>query len=347
MHAVVMERFGPPEVLQYREVPDPEPGPGEVVVEVHAVSINRSLDLGVRADGDGRSPVLPLVLGTDPSGIVAKVGAGVTQWSVGQRVAVKSPVPCGVCAHCLGGEDCPDGKHVGVHFWGGYAEQVVVPERAVLALPTGVSFPEATVIMRHYPTAYYLLVVLAGLRAGERVLIMGATGGLGSAGVEVAKLIGAEVIAGVGSDAKAEVALKMGADHAINYRASELDVEVAKATNGAGVDVVFENISDPVLWPKAFVSLARNGRLVTAGSFGGPIVGLDVRRLYSRRLQIIGGAGSDAASRAWTVEAATAGQLHPLIGEVFPLREAQHAHEVAERGDLIGKVILEPHPATS
>jgi NADPH:quinone reductase-like Zn-dependent oxidoreductase len=342
MHAVVIDRFGPPEVLRYREVPDPRPGPGEVTVAVRAVSVNRTLDLAVRATGDGRNATLPLVLGVDPTGFISEVGPGVRGRSVGQPVAVRSPVPCGTCERCQAGKGCKQSIHIGVHRWGGYADLVVVPERALVDLPPGLSFPEATVICRHYPTAFYLLDTLASLAPGEWVLVMGATGALGSAGVEAVRLLGGRVIAGVGSDHKVEVALKMGAEHAVNYRSRDLRVAVAEITDGIGVDVVFENIADPWLWPAAFASLARGGRLVTAGAHGGPVVPLDVRRLYRDQLRIIGGTGPDPKSLERALTAAAEGSLHPLIGEVIPLREARRAHQLVEKGEVLGKVILEP-----
>jgi NADPH:quinone reductase-like Zn-dependent oxidoreductase len=342
VHAVVLDRFGPPEVLHYRQVPDPRPGPGEVVVAVRSVSVNRTLDLAVRATGGGRNPTLPLVLGADPTGVIRDIGPEVHGRTAGQRVAVRSPVPCGSCEQCRAGGGCTQARHLGVDRWGGYADLVVVPERALVDLPPGISFPEATVILRHYPTAFHLLETLGSVAPGERVLVMGAAGALGSAGVEVARLLGARVVAGVGSDRKAEVALKMGADDAINYRSRALRQAVLEVTGGAGVNVVFENIADPQLWPEAFASLARDGRLVTAGAHGGPVVPLDVRRLYRDHLRIIGGTGSDRRSVQRTLAAAAEGALHPLIGEVLPLREARRAHELAEKGEVIGKVILEP-----
>jgi len=342
VHAVVIDRFGPPEVLRYREVPDPRPGPGEVTVAVRAVSVNRTLDLAVRATGDGRDPTLPLVLGVDPTGVVSDVGPGVRGRTAGQRVGVRSPVPCGSCEHCRAGIGCTHWMHLGVDRWGGYADLVVVPERALVDLPAGVGFPEATVILRHYPTAFHLLETLASVAPGEWVLVMGATGALGSAGSEVARLLGARVVAGVGSDRKAEVALSMGAEYAVNYRSRELGTAVLEITGGAGVDVVFENIADPRLWPVAFASLARGGRLVTAGAHGGPVVPLDVRRLYRNQLRIIGGTGPDRRNLERTIEAAAEGSLHPLISEILPLHEARRAHELVEEGEVIGKVILEP-----
>jgi NADPH:quinone reductase-like Zn-dependent oxidoreductase len=327
MHAVVMERFGGPEVLDYREVPDPEPGPGDVVIAVRAISVNRTLDLAVRA-GEGRKAKLPMVLGVDPTGVVAAVGPGVDEQLIGRRVAVRSPLP--------------GRSHLGVDRWGGYADLVAVPATALMDIPDTLGFPSATVIFRHYPTAFHLLDTLAEVQPGERVLVMGATGALGSAGIEAATLLGARVIACAGSDRKAAVARELGAEHTVNYRTDDLHDAVMTLTGGAGVNVVFENISDSQLWPKAFASLARDGRLVTAGAHAGPIVPLDVRKLYRDRLRIIGAFGSDPRNWDLTLDAAANNSLHPLIGEILPLSHARRAHELVERGEVIGKVILEP-----
>jgi NADPH:quinone reductase-like Zn-dependent oxidoreductase len=339
--AVIMERFGGPEVLEYRDVPTPAPGKGEVLIRVHAVTVNRTLDLAVRKDGDNRGVTLPLVLGTDPSGIVEAIGEGVEGLKVGDHVAVSGSVRCGRCKQCGAGhaEDCAKPEHVGVHRWGGYAEYVVVPERNAALVPEALPFPEASVIVRHAPTAWNLLENKAELRAGETVLIMGASGALGSMGVQI---LGARVIAGAGTDAGCELALELGAGHAINYRKTTLDDAVFAHTEGRGVDVVFENISDPELWPRAFASLAPSGRLVTAGAHGGGIVALDCRRLYHRRLKVIGGAGSTAANVKSALAAAVEGKLRAVIDRILPLEQAAQAHEIVGRREVLGKVVLTP-----
>jgi NADPH:quinone reductase len=344
MKAVVLREFGRPDVLHIEEVPDPSPGPGEVVVEVHAVTVNQSLDLMVRADGTIRGTVLPHVLGVDPAGVVVAVAADVDTAAVGDRVAVIPHVRCGRCGFCTSGreEQCPNSRHIGVHRWGGYAEYVPVPATNLIRVPDGVGFVDAAVILRHAPTAFNLLRNLAEVHPGESVLVMGATGGLGAAGVQVAKLLGATVIAGAGGDARVEVALANGADHGVNYRAEDLTEEVLRITGGRGVDVVFENISDPVTWPKAFASLTHGGRLVTAGAHGGGRVELDVRRLYGRRLRIIGGAGASRRDVAAALEAAAEGRLHAVVDRILPLEAAAEAHRLAEKGGLLGKLVLDP-----
>lgn len=348
MRAVVLREFGGPEVLQVEQVPDPAPAPGEVVVEVHAVTVNQSLDLKVRADGTVRGTTLPHVLGVDPAGVVVAVADDVDSVAVGDRVAVIPHIRCGRCEFCTSGreEQCPNSRHIGVHRWGGYAEYVAAPATNVVPVPDGVGFVDAAVILRHAPTAFNLLRNLADVQPGEDVLVMGATGGLGAAGVQVAKLLGATVIAGAGADARVEVALANGADHGVNYRSCDLTEEILRITGGRGVHVVFENISDPEIWPKAFASLAHGGRLVTAGAHGGGKVELDVRRLYGRRLRIIGGAGASRRDVTTALEAARDGKLHAVVDRVLPLDSAADAHRLAEKGGLLGKLVLTPRVPT-
>src|SRR4051812_38183670 len=147
MKAIVVREFGGPEVLRYEEVPTPTPGPGEVLVRVHAVSVNRTLDLMVRQDGNRRGVTLPLVLGVDPTGEIVALGPEVEGWQVGDRVGARATTPCGTCPACLSGtgRGCPTPRMLGVHRWGGYAEYVVVPARGLYRIPDGLPFPEATV----------------------------------------------------------------------------------------------------------------------------------------------------------------------------------------------------------
>lgn len=344
MNAVVMEAFGPPEVLKLREVPNPSPGEGEVLIQVFAVSVNRSLDVRVRQNGDRRNPKLPLILGVDPSGVVAALGPGVTRWKIGDRVAANGPIRCGQCKACRAGhgEECTASQHLGVHRPGGYAEYIAVPQQNVVAVPDNLDFPQATVIVRHFPTAFLLLMEKAGLKPGETVLIMGAAGALGNAGIQVARLIGADVIAAAGSDERVRSAMELGARWGVNYRRQDLAQAVMEITDGQGVDVVFENIGDPTLWPGAFYSLGGGGRLVTAGAHGGGTVPLDVRRLYQRRLKILGGAGATAADVDRALDAAKKGQIQAVIDRVLPLSAAAEAHRMVEENTVIGKIVLDP-----
>jgi NADPH:quinone reductase-like Zn-dependent oxidoreductase len=334
LKAIVFREFGPPGVMRLEDVPDPTPGPGEVVIKVHAVSVNRTLDLYVRAGKYPRLPALPHVLGVDPSGVITAVGSGVTSRKVGDRVATTTRVTQATAT------EAP--KLLGVQVWGGYAQYVKVPEWATHLVPDGVDFPAATVITRHAPTAFHLLRNRANVQPGEWVLVMGAAGGLGSAGVQAAKYLGANVIAAAGADARVKAGLDLGADAGVNYRAQDLTVEVLRITGGHGVNLVFENIGAPDLFPKAFAAIARGGRLVTAGGHGGGIVPLDVNRLYHNHITVMGATGEGATDVKLSLDAAAQGRFKVLIDQILPLSEAVRAHEIVDAREGIGKVLLDP-----
>lgn len=339
--AVVIDKFGSPSVLNYREVPVQPPLHGELVVKVHAVSVNRTLDLKVRADGDGRNVQLPLVLGVDPTGIVTELGNGVDDFTVGDHVAVL-PIRCGQCRSCRNARSCENQFHPGVERWGGYAEYITVPAWAVTRLPPELGFSAATVILRHYPTAHHLLATVARLAPGERILILGSAGGLGSAAVEVAIQLGADVIGGAGADERVNAAMSIGATWGVNYRTENLSEKIAAITNGQGVDVVVDNIGDATLWQEAFRCLGHNGRVVTAGAHGGGVVPLDVRRLYKYHLSVLGSSGRSEEDVEWTINKARSNVFRPLIGLTLPLAQAQKAHELSEANEIVGKIILDP-----
>jgi NADPH:quinone reductase-like Zn-dependent oxidoreductase len=332
--AIVIREFGPPRVLRLEEVPTPEPGPGEVLIKVHAVSVNRTLDLVVRAGKYARRVALPLVLGVDPSGVIEALGPGVTERKVGDRVVTALRVRQGNAAE--------GPRLLGVHRWGGYAEYVTAAAGSTGPIPGGLDFATATVVARHAPTAFHLLRDRARLQPDEWVLVMGAAGGLGSAGVQAARYLGGKVIAAAGADERVQIGLDLGGQAGINYRSQDLTTEVLRITEGRGVNVVFENIGDPELFAKAFAAIARHGRLVTAGGHGGGIVPLDVNRLYLNQISVIGATGDTPADVAMSLEAAAAGELKAIIDRVLPLRDAALAHEIVEARAGIGKVVLDP-----
>jgi NADPH2:quinone reductase len=335
LKAIVIREFGGPNVMKLEEVATPEPGPGEVLIKVHAVSVNRTLDIKVRAGQYARPVKLPLVPGVDPSGVVVKLGPGVTERKVGDRVTVALRLGDG-----NSGADAI--RLLGVHAWGGYAEYVRAIAANTTIVPESVDFATATVVTRHAPTALHLLQDHAKVQSGEWVLVMGAAGGLGSSGVQVAKYLGAKVIAAAGADDRVKVGLDLGADAGVNYRAQDLTAEVLRITGGGGVNVVFENIGDPALFPKAFAALARRGRLVTAGGHGGGTVPLDVNKLYLNQITVMGATGERPDSAKLVLEMASAGRFKALIDRVLPLSQAALAHELVESRGGIGKVVLDP-----
>ena len=341
---MVLHRFGEPEVMQWEDAPTPVPGPGEVLVKVHSVSVNRTLDLQVRQDGGGYGAILPLALGNDPAGVVVESGPGVESPRVNDRVAVSQGIHCNNCDHCAAGshQECTNRRMLGINLWGGYAEYVKVPASNCVNIPDGLSFGAATVVARHFPLAI-AQTRLTNLQAGDWALVKGAAGGLGSCIVQVARTIGARIIAGGGTDERVAVGQSLGAEFGVNYRRSNLETEVMHITEGRGVDVVFENIGDPSQWDGAFNSLARGGRLVTVGAHGGGVVTLDLKRLYQRRLQVMSGLGSEGrAELERSLQLTVRGEFQVLIDRTIPLSQAVAAHHLKDGNEPLGKVILDP-----
>jgi len=326
---MIFNAFGPPDVLHYEDVPDPAPGPGDLLIEVHAVSVNRVLDVDIRA---GRVPHYgvepPHILGVDPSGVVIDVGSDVQGFAAGDRVSVTMGMP--------------GGGRYGLECNGGDARLTIAPAASCVKVRDEIGFADATVISRHGPVAYNLLFNMGKLEAGQTVLIMGAAGNLGSIGIQLAKAAGATVIAAAGSRARADVGASLGADHTVDYNAVNLKDAVMDITDGAGVDLFYDNIANPDICPLGIESLKVLGRMVTAGSHGGPVVPVDFSTVYHKQLTIMGNPRSKAQDALPCFDAAAAGNLKVVIDRVVPLSAAPEMHALIEADPGIGKVILDP-----
>jgi NADPH:quinone reductase-like Zn-dependent oxidoreductase len=333
MKAIVIRKFGDPGVLNLEDVPEPTLEAGEIAVKVRAVTVNQTLDVALRAGKYARRPPLPHVPGSDAAGEVTAVATDVTSPKVGDRV---------VCHPILGRQPSGAPKLLGVDTWGTYAEFVKVPANTVQIVPDALDFVTAAVVGRHGPLAFTQLRDRAQLKPGEWVLVMGAAGGLGSALVQAAKYLGARVIAAAGSDARVAAAVQLGADEGINYRNQDLTAEARRITGGAGVNIVLDNIGDPVTFPKALAALGFQGRLVTAGGHGGGTVPLDVKYLYLNVITIFANPIDTPDNFRMALEVAAEGKLKVLIDKVLPLKEARRAHEIVEQRSGIGKVVLSP-----
>ena len=333
MKAIVIHQFGDPSVLKLEDVPQPALEAGEIAIKVRAVTVNQTLDVALRAGKYARRPPLPHVLGSDAAGEVAAVAADVKTLKVGDRV---------VCHPIVGRQPNGAPRLLGVDTWGTYADVVKVPASTVQIVPDTLDFITAAVVGRHGPLAFTQLRDRAQVKPGEWVLVMGAAGGLGSALVQAAKHLGARVIAAAGSDERVAAAVQLGADEGINYRSRDLTVEARRITHGAGVNVVLDNIGDPVTFPKALASLAFQGRLVTAGGHGGGNVPLDVKYLYLNLITIFGNPIDTPDNFKLALKIAAEGKLKVLIHEVLRLKDARRAHEIVEARSGIGKVVLTP-----
>ena len=340
MKAILFRQHGGPEVLQFVDVPEPEPRPNEVLVRVRACALNH-LDLWVRGGLPNVPIPLPHIPGSDVAGEISKIGAEVTTVRVGQKVVLAPLVSCGKCPACISDLDnrCRQATNLGYMIDGGCAEFVRAPEVNCLPYPENLSFEEAAAIPLVFQTAWHMLVDRAQLQPGEDVLILGAGSGVGSAAIQVAKFFGARVITTAGSDVKLEKARQLGADHVINHKSQKIRDEVRRITNKRGVDVVFEHVGTAT-WDDSLASLALAGRLVTCGNTTGYDAKLDLRFLFSRQLSLLGSYMGVKSELHTVMKLVSTGRLKPVVDRVFPLAEAAAAHAYLESGQQFGKVVL-------
>ncbi len=340
MKAILFRQHGGPEVLQYADVPDPEPRPNEVLVRVRACALNH-LDLWVRGGLPNVPIPLPHIPGSDVAGEIVKIGSEVTTVRVGQNVVLAPGVTCGKCAACISGQDnrCRQFTNLGYMIDGGCAEFVRAPEVNCLPFPENLSFEEAAAVPLVFQTAWHMLIARAELQPGEDVLILGAGSGVGTAAIQIAKFFGARVITTAGSDAKLEKARQLGADHVINHKSQKIRDEVRRITNKRGVDVVFEHVGTAT-WDDSLASLALAGRLVTCGSTTGYDAKIDLRFLFSRQLSLLGSYMGVKSELHTIMKLVSTGRLKPVVDRVFPLTEAAAAHAYLESGQQFGKVVL-------
>ena len=342
MKAVVFDRCGGPEVLEPREVPEPALRPDEALIEVRACGINH-LDLWVRQGLRGLEIELPHILGSDVAGVVAAAGAAVRHLKPGDRVLVDPTLSCGVCPQCLAGDDnlCRDYDVLGRKRNGGYAAKVAVPAVNCLPCPERLSWEQAAAVPLVFLTAWHMLVGRAALRAGEDLLVIGGSSGVGSAAIQIARLIGARVIATVGDPAKGERARALGAQEIIDHAGGDVAAQARALTGGKGVEVVFEHVGGAV-FERAAAALARGGRLVTCGATAGSKVSLDLNLLFGRHLSLLGSWMGRRAELVEVLRFVRDGRLEPVVDVVMPLAEARRAHERIEARQHFGKVVLVP-----
>jgi len=340
MRAVVFHEHGDLDVLRYEEVPDPTVGPDEVLIRVKATSVNH-LDIWARRGIPGIQ--LPHISGSDVAGIVEAVGERVTDIKPGQRAIANPNLSCGKCEYCLQGEDslCIHYKILGEQVDGGYAEFVKLPAKNVIPLPDHVGFEEAAAAPLVFMTAWRMLISRTGLRPGEDILILGAGGGVATAAIQIAKLVGARVFATASSEEKLAGAERLGADVVINYREVEFDREIKRLTDRRGVDVVFDSVGAET-WVKSLRSLAKNGRLVTCGATTGATPQTDIRYIFWNQLKIIGSTMGSTKELLDVLKLLWAGKLQPVIHKVMPLEEAAEAQRLLEERRVFGKIVLVP-----
>jgi NADPH:quinone reductase len=324
MKAVRIHEYGGPEVLVYEEVPTPEPKEGQLLVRVAAATVN-PIDVSVREDRFPTPKQPPKIIGSDGAGVVERVGDGVTAVKPGDQVFFSG---------------------LGVGSEGSYAEYAVIHEAQAVPAPPGLSLPEAAALGMVFPAAYYALVRRGNVQAGERVLVQGAAGGVGSASVQIAAALGARVVGTVAGEAEAELVRGLGAEDVIDYKAEDVVARALELTDGRGFDLVHELVISANL-PADVHLVAKGGRIVCTGQGPKPEATVPIGDALAKDVTLLfmnlGNAGRAgvAAIAAEIGKMAAAGKVRPVIGETLPLAEARRAHELLE-GRHLGKIVLVP-----
>ncbi len=341
MKAILVPHHGGIEVLEYGDCPRPQPQPGEVLVRLKAAALNH-LDLWVRRGWPGLKLDLPHIPGADGAGEIAALGEGVTGWKVGERVVINPNLSCGNCEFCLAGMEnrCDEWGLLGETTRGTYAEYISIPSRNLLEIPEGFGFHQAAAAALVFLTAWHSLIRRGQLKAGETVLIVGATGGVNLASLQIAKLSGARVIV-VGSRAeKLVLAESLGADHLIDRSVYENWAErVYKLTNKRGADVVVDNVG--TTFPDSLRAAGRGARILTVGNTGHPRVEIDNRYIFAKHISLIGSTMGTHNDFQRVMDLIFKGRLQSIIDNTYPLREAPAAQARLERGEQMGKITLD------
>jgi NADPH:quinone reductase-like Zn-dependent oxidoreductase len=342
MKAAFFKEHGGSDKIIYGDYKDPVPDAGEVVVRVKACALNH-VDMLLL---DGRYPPpegLPHVNGCEVTGTVETTGAAVKGLAAGQRVVIFPGFSCGTCEFCLRGERtvCLRYGYLGAARDGGYAELVKAPGANILPLPDAISFEAGAAVPLAMLTAWHALIAQAQLRPGQTVLVQAAGSGVGSAAIQIARLVGARVMTTVGSDDKIAFAKSLGAEHVVNYRTQDFVEEAKKWTNKRGVDVVVEHIGGET-FERSSYALTRLGTLVSIGSHDTHWGRLDLRHVYSKNLRILGTNLGSILELRTILDELVAGRLKPVIDRTFALKDARAAvQHVLDRKNK-GKVLLVP-----
>jgi NADPH:quinone reductase-like Zn-dependent oxidoreductase len=346
MKAVVIAEHGAADILHLQDVETPEVGPGEVLIQIDTVGINRFDTLVRNGNVPNASVTFPHVLGVEGAGTVAEVGPGVNGFKTGDRVVPVLTVSQGTCAepvcYCAQGHDniCATFDKLGHTQWGTYAEYVKVNQFSLLLLPDEVSFLDAATSLVAYATAWEMARKV-NLRPEDTVLINAVGGAVGSAAVQIAHMTGCRIVATAGSEEKLRRAQQDGADVGINYRTQHLTEEARAATGGRGVDVVLETVGGEVL-QRSLDALAYNGRLSSAGSIEPTETLVDIRRLLVRSQIVMTGTHfTPKESIKQVLRFLARGDLRPVLAARFPLGDARKAHELLESRDFYGNIVLE------
>jgi len=326
VRAAVVKAHGGLDQIALVDWPEPKAGPGQAVVDVAACGLNY-LDIFVLHGMPGLPVEMPRIPGGDISGTVREVGAGVKREWIGRRVLVDPHIK--------------HGGALGEHDHGGLCERIAVDADNLIALPDDVSFEEAAALPIAYGTAWRMMIARGGVRAGEKVLILGASGGVGTACVQIAKNVGAEVIACASSAAKLDRLRELGADHLIDYTREDFSRRAWEISGRKGCEVIV-NYTGGDTWVPSLRALARHGRLLTCGATAGYDPKTDIRYIWRREVTIVGANGWTRADLEQLIDEVRGKRIRPIIHGVFPLAETREAMRLLEDREVFGKVLVRP-----
>ena len=340
MKAVVFHEFGGPEKLRYEDGSEPKFGENEALIRVRACALNH-LDIWARTGTRSDRIPMPHISGCDISGEIANIGSLVTNHKPREKVLLAPGISDGTCEYCASGWDslCENYKIIGYETQGGYAEYVSVPAQNILPIPGHLSFEEAASIPLVFLTAWHMLTTRAHLSPGETVLVWGAGSGVGSAAIQVAKLLGAKVIAVAGNDQKLDKAKKIGADWTINHHTQDVPAEVKRLTDGKKANVVFDHVGQAT-WEKSMRSMAPAGRLVNCGVTSGGKAEIDIRYVFVRQFSLMGSYMGGRGELLKVLSFFEDGRLRPVVDSIFPLKDAAAAQTRMEKSEHFGKIVL-------
>jgi NADPH:quinone reductase-like Zn-dependent oxidoreductase len=340
MHCVVIREHGPLDRLLHEERPIPVPGPGEARISVRAAGLNH-LDLWVRRGIPGVRYPLPIVPGCDAAGVVDALGPGPTTLEVGDAVLLAPGSGCGSCARCTSGDDqlCRGYGIFGESRDGTCADFMVAPFRNFLPKPATLSFEEAASLGLTFLTAWHMVVARARLQSHETILIHAAGSGVSVAAIQIARRIGARILATARGAEKLARARELGAHETIDYGQKDFQDEVKKITAKRGVDVVVDHVGQETL-DKSLRCLAKGGRLVTCGGTSGPKLETDVRLVFFKGLSILGSTMGSLGELHVVLEHFERGDFKPVVDRVLPMRDVAEGHRILEERRVQGKVVL-------
>lgn len=340
MKAAVFYECGDASQIQIADVPKPQITAGQVLIRVHASAFNH-LELWSLHGPVDESFKFPMWTGSDIAGVIEELAPNVTDWSVGDAVVVNPSLSCEKCKHCLLGNVtlCDDYDILGANGNGGNADYIAVNANKLMRVPNGFDFVTAAAAPLAYQTAWRALVTRAKVQKGEKVLILGASGGVAVAAIQISKMFGAEVFAITSSEEKMKKARLAGADYAVNRKAGDPFEEIRNLTNGRGVDLVLENVG-ALTWGESQKILRKGGRIVTYGRTTGREAVTNLSLLFWNEQTHIGSTMGSLNDFREMMEHVFSGKLTPIVDSVYPLEKARAAYEHYESGEQFGKIVL-------